>query len=194
VRSGGARLDFRGVQSLATERLLLRAPEYGDLDDLFELYADEQVWRDDPMSRQTTRAQTADMIDRWRSGWSRDGLGMWVARDPATRSLVGVGGAFVRYDVAWNLGYRLRHDYWGQGFAQEISRAAFDASSELRPDLPMTAYLVEGNVRSQRATERTGLHLVWRGPDVGNPNPRAIRLLYSDRQLAASIVRVLIED
>jgi RimJ/RimL family protein N-acetyltransferase len=119
---------------------------------------------------------------------------MWVARgaEPATQGrLIGVGGTFVRYGVAWNLGFRLSPACWGQGYAQEISRAAFRAARHVRPDLPMTAYLLEGNVRSQRATERTGLRRVWRGPDAGNPDPQAVRLLYADRDLPPALIRTL---
>ncbi|MDP9395948.1 MAG: hypothetical protein M3Q27_17515 [Actinomycetota bacterium] len=61
----------------------------------------------------------------------------------------------------------------------------------LRPDLPVTAYLLEGNDRSRRTTERTGLRLVWRGPDAGNPDPCAVGLLYADRPLPRHVVDVL---
>jgi len=78
--------------------------------------------------------------------------------------------------------------FWGQGYAQEIIVAAVAAAHQLRPDLPMTAYLLEGNTRSQRATERAGLHLIWRGPDAGNPDPTAERLLYANRGLPPDVV------
>jgi len=60
--------------------------------------------------------------------------------------------------------------------------------------LPLTAYLLEGNSRSQRAIERAGLHPVWRGPDAGNPDPGAVRLLYADRELTPSLVAALTEE
>jgi RimJ/RimL family protein N-acetyltransferase len=177
----------------ATERLLLAVPEEGDLGELHELYADPRVWRDDPLTRHDQLRQTAGMIGRWRAAWERDGLGMWVARDAGTGRLVGVGGTFVRYGVAWNLGFRLSPAFWGQGYAQEIIRAAVAAARQVRAGLPLTAYLLEGNVRSQRATERAGLHQVWRGPDAGNPDPTAVRLLYADRDLTPAVVRTLTE-
>ncbi|MFK3979547.1 GNAT family N-acetyltransferase [Micromonospora sp. NPDC050397] len=187
--------DAAGVfDNHRTARLTLTVPERDDLAELYRLYADPQVWRDDPVSRHVDRDQTKAMIDRWRSTWSRDGLGMWVARgtEPATRGrLVGIGGCFVRQGVAWNLGFRLSPAFWGQGYAQEIIRAAVAAAREARTELPLTAYLLEGNSRSQRATERAGLRLVWRGPDAGNPDPDAIRLLYADRDLPPATVKAL---
>jgi hypothetical protein len=73
-------------------------------------------------------------------------------------------------------------------------RALFGASPAERlvlrvPELPVTAYLLDGNERSRRAVERTGLSRIWRGPDAGNPDATAIRLLYSDQPLASAWLR-----
>lgn len=69
--------------------------------------------------------------------------------------------------------------------------AAIAAARDRRADLPMTAYVLESNERSRRAVERTGLRLIWRGADAGNPDPSAVRLLYSDRQLPDETVTAL---
>lgn len=61
----------------------------------------------------------------------------------------------------------------------------------MRADLPVTAYLLEHNVGSRRAAERAGLTLVWRGPDAGNPDPAAVRLVYADRDLDPATVQAL---
>ncbi|RKR87030.1 RimJ/RimL family protein N-acetyltransferase [Micromonospora pisi] len=192
------RTDIPGAAGThGTERLVLTVPEHGDLTELYRLYADPQVWRDDPISRHTTVDQTESMIDRWRAAWLRDGLGIWVARgtEPSAQGqLVGIGGCFVRHGVAWNLGFRLSPTFWGQGYAQEIIRAAVGAARATRTDLPLTAYLLEGNTRSRRTTERAGLRLVWRGPDAGNPDPHAVRLLYADQDLSPALVKTLTDD
>jgi RimJ/RimL family protein N-acetyltransferase len=179
-----------------TRRLTLRVPTRADVPEIFELYADPQVWGPDPLSRHDSVTQTERMIDNWRAAWRRDGLGMWVARgaEPGSEdALVGIGGCFVRYGVAWNLGFRLVPRFWGRGYAQEISAAAIAGALGRRPELPMTAYLLAGNERSQRATERAGLRLVWRGPDAGNPDLHAVRLLFADRDLSPEVVQALTE-
>ncbi|MEV4628335.1 GNAT family N-acetyltransferase [Micromonospora sp. NPDC049523] len=192
------RIDAPGAGSNpTTDRLVLAVPQPSDLAEIHELYADPQVWRADPISRQSRMEQTTTMVEHWLAAWQRDGLSMWVARstEPATEGrLVGIGGCFVRYGVAWNLGFRLHPTFWGQGYAQEIIRAAVAAARDVRPDLPLTAYLLEGNTRSQRTTERAGLRQVWRGPDAGNPDPHAIRLLYADRDLSPALVQTLTEN
>jgi RimJ/RimL family protein N-acetyltransferase len=172
-----------------TQRLSLRVPEQDDLERLFALYSDPRVWGPDPLSRHDDPAQTERMIGNWRAAWDRDGLGMWTAW--AGDEFVGIGGCFVRDGVAWNLGFRLRPACWGRGYAQEISAAAIAEARGRRADLPVTAYLLEGNDQSLRAVERTGLSRVWRGPDAGNPDPAAIRLLYSDRPLSTDVLNAL---
>ncbi|MFB9363963.1 GNAT family N-acetyltransferase [Actinoplanes nipponensis] len=175
----------------STERLLLRVPVPADLERLFGLYSDPQVWAPDPLSRHEDPAQTRRMIGAWRAAWERDGLGMWTAWNGD--EFVGIGGCFVRYGVAWNLGFRLRPACWRRGYAQELSAAASAAARRRRPELAVTAYLLEGNDRSLRAVERTGLSRVWRGPDAGNPDAGAVRLLYSDQPLDPAVLTALTE-
>jgi RimJ/RimL family protein N-acetyltransferase len=176
--------------AVATARLLLRKPGPEDLADLFALYSDPLVWGPDPVSRHDTVAQTEAMLGNWLAAWERDGLGMWICH-LADGTFVGIGGCAVRQGVAWNLGFRLVPRFWGQGYAQEVSVAALAAARERRPDLPLTAYVVENNERSRRSVERLGLELVWRGPDAGNSDPDAVRLVFSDRPLSVETTRVL---
>jgi RimJ/RimL family protein N-acetyltransferase len=179
------------VTETTTQRLALSVPAPADVAELHEMYADRRVWRDDPITRHVAIEQTEGMVEHWRAGWRRNGFGFWMARGTQQGNageFVGIGGCSLRYGVAWNLGYRLSPLFWGQGYAQEINTAALAAARRLRPDLPMTAYLLEGNVRSQRTTERAGLHLIWRGPDAGNPDPSAVRLLYADSDLSPDVI------
>ena len=115
------------------QRLDLHVPEQADLERLFDLYSDPQVWGPDPLTRHHDRAQTERMIGNWRAAWNRDGLGMCTAWDGD--EFVGIGGCFVRYDLAWNLGFRLRPACWGRGYAQEISRAAILAARQRRVEM-----------------------------------------------------------
>jgi hypothetical protein len=63
-----------------------------------------------------------------------------------------------------------------------------DAAHTVDPDRPVVAYLLEHNVQSRGRAERAGLSLVWRGPDTGNPDPDAVRLVYADRPLPDDVL------
>jgi RimJ/RimL family protein N-acetyltransferase len=173
-----------------TARLVLTRPTADDVEDVFRLYCDPAVWEHLPSRRHTHRGTTEELLAHVEESWQVIGLGSWIARDDEGR-LVGTGGCDLRLGLAWNLGYRLARDAWGQGFAQEIIRAAVAATQEVRADMAVTAYLLEHNVRSRAAAERAGLELVWTGPDAGNPDRDAVRLLYADRPLSRIVLREL---
>jgi RimJ/RimL family protein N-acetyltransferase len=185
-------------EHLRTGRLRLNAVTRDDLGQVHELHADPQVWRHFPAGRHGTRERTAEYIAQIERDWAADGLGYWAARPaghphevPAGGTLIGVGGCAVRHKAVWNLYYRLAPAAQGRGFAAEIAAAACDAAASLRPDLPVVAFLLEHNRGSKATAERVGLQLAWRGPDIGNPDATAIRLIYANRPLADDVIKIL---
>jgi RimJ/RimL family protein N-acetyltransferase len=74
-----------------------------------------------------------------------------------------------------------------------MGRAALVAAHDLAPDRPVLAYLLEHNLASRRTAEKLGMGLVWRGPDAGNPDPDAVRLVFGDREPTGSLVAVIEE-
>ena len=187
-------MEFRHVQ---TARLRLDAVVPADLDGHFTLMSDPGVWEHLPAGRHTTRERTAEAIEHSVGHWHRDGLGYWTARllvDLAGTPLragdmVGTGGCALRVGTAWwNLYYRLTPPAWGHGLAAELVTAALDAAHAVDPARPVVAYLLEHNVESRARAEKAGLSLAWRGPDAGNPDPGAVRLVYADRPVRGDLL------
>ena len=187
-------MDCRHV---VTPRLQLDAVVQSDLDDHFLLHSDPGSWAHLPSGRHIDPAKTADAIRQTVGHWERDGLGYWTARlredlpeaGLTAGTMVGTGGCAVRVGTTWwNLYYRLTPRAWGLGLAAEMVTASLDAAHSVDPDRPVIAYLVEHNVQSRGRAERSGLTLMWRGPDAGNPDPDAVRLVYADRPLSADVL------
>src|SRR5699024_337046 len=132
---------------------------------------------------------TAIMVRGWIQGWERDGLAAWMVREADTGALVGHAGCSVNYESFWNLGYRFGHDYHGRGYATSVSTAAVEAAQHTNPAMPVVAYMLEHNTASARVAQKVGLTLQHRGPDAGNPDPDAIRLVYADRALTPKQLR-----
>ena len=101
----------------------------------------------------------------------------------ATGEIIGYGGCSLLHDRLWNLGYRIDADHHGHGYATELAREARAAAEGTAPELTVIAYLVEHNHASAGVAKKVGLTLVDRGPDTGNPDPNAIRVVYSSRNL-----------
>jgi RimJ/RimL family protein N-acetyltransferase len=161
-----------------------------DLDDMYALHADPLVWAHLPSGRHTSPAQTAELLAVQQRAWASEGLGYWSVRT-ADGTPIGIGGAVRHEGPVWNLYYRLTPKTWGQGYAGEIVHAARAAATSVDPDRPVTAFMLEHNTASARVASRAGLTQVWRGPDSGNPDPAAIRLVYADRPLTTACLEAI---
>lgn len=189
-------------REILTDRLRLSLPEPDDLDAMFAIYSDPRVWTHFPSLRPTEPERIAAMLGRWADSWRIHGLGSWIVRLRETGEVIGNGGCTMlgaagavaegaggagvgpeRAARVWNLGYRLSADHHGHGYATEVSRAALAAVAQVAPEVPVIAFLVEHNRASAAVAEKVGLRLVHRAPDVGNPDPAVMRLVYADRAL-----------
>ncbi|MDC7121116.1 GNAT family N-acetyltransferase [Cellulomonas fimi] len=180
--------DLRHVR---TARLRLDAVRVDDSEAVFALNADARLWEHLPSGRHTSVDQTRTQLERYATAWDDDGLGYWTARDREDDRVVGIGGVTLREGTVWNVYYRFAVEAQGRGLAHELASAALDAARAVRPDVPVVAYLLEHNTASRRLAERLGLTLVWRGPDVGNPDPDAVRLVLADRPLDEDALAVM---
>lgn len=182
---------------MQTPRLLLDAVVPADLDEHYALMSDPDVWRHLPSGRHTSPERTGAGIEHSVGHWARDGLGYWTARLRAdlagtplrSGEVVGTGGCALRVGTTWwNLYYRFTPPAWGRGLAAELVTAALDAARTVDHDRPVVAVLLEHNAESRGRAERSGLSVVWRGPDAGNPDPEAVRLVHADRPLPADLL------
>ncbi len=177
-------LDSR-IPEDATQRLNLYRPTADDAPGLYAILSDPRVWDHYPSLRNTAISQTAATLERWTRSWAEDGIGTWIVRERGTNTIAGYGGLSSLGGVAWNLGYRLAPCAQGKGLATELGRQALERARVLNDGRPVIAYLLEENVASRAVAEKLGLHLVGWGPDAGNPDPSAVRLVFASRPLTA---------
>jgi len=172
--------------------ITLRVPTVADTDRVHDLYRDPAVWRHAPHGRHVAPDTTRRMLDRWISDWKNHGIGSWLVEDTATGGLLGNAGCSLRNGAHWNLGYRFAPAAQGRGIATRVARLALAAAWEKDARIPRVASILEHNEASVAVAVRAGLALQFRGPDVGNPDPSAVRLLYADRPLDPAKVRLIL--
>src|SRR6476646_3912184 len=137
---------------LETRRLLLRPISLDDLDEFVALHADPEVTT---FIYAFDRAEAEERLRRDEREWEERGHGV----------LAGDSGRFLgraglkhwpQFDET-ELGWVLRRDAWGHGYATEAMRACIEwGFSEF--DVPyLTAMVNAANVRSIRVAERLGL-------------------------------------
>ena len=77
-----------------------------------------------------------------------------------------IGSARISYHKdtdSWSIGYNIRADMWGNGYAAEAMEAMIDRISEERKIRAITGEFVAANDRSRRVMEKLGMHYLKDG-------------------------------
>jgi ribosomal-protein-alanine N-acetyltransferase len=152
---------------LETERLLLREFFPNDVDALALVLSDHETMRFYPAA--LDRAGVAAWIERNRRRYTDAGHGLWAMVLKSSGEVVGDCG-LSRQTVDGTdeieIGYHVRRDLWGQGYAPEAARACQGYGfARLGADRLISLIRPE-NLPSRRVAEKTGLSLwkevIWR--------------------------------
>lgn len=148
-------------RELETERLALTAWSRDDAEALVVINADAEVMR---YLRAADRAESLAQSERFAAHWEEHGYGLWALRPRAGGDLLGFAGLSIPYHFppvlpAVEVGWRLRRDAWGHGYATEAARAALaHGFADLGLD-EIVSLVHEGNVRSRAVAGRLGLRI-----------------------------------
>ena len=153
---------------LETRRLILRQFVAGDADALARVLSDPEAMRYYPAPYD--RAGVEQWIGRNRQRYREDGVALWAMVLKSSGELIGdcgITGQDVEGEHLFEIGYHLRRDQWGQGFATEAAVACRDwAFANLKVDRVISLIRPE-NVPSRRVAERNGMtpwkEVEWRG-------------------------------
>lgn len=141
--------------------------EMGDLDEFVALHADPEVTQ---FIRPLDQAAAEERLRRDEDEWTKRGHGLLAVLDRKNGAFLGRCGLkhWPQFDET-ELGWVLRRDSWGQGYATEAGRACIAwGFSEF--EVPyLTAMINSGNVRSVRVAERLGLTPVREDVLLGDP-------------------------
>jgi RimJ/RimL family protein N-acetyltransferase len=135
--------------------LLLRPLTTADLDDVVELHAAPEVAR---TMGTFDRSAALARLERNEDEWAERGHGLVSIRERASGRFVGRTGLkywpqFGETEVGWVL----RPDAWGHGFATEAGRVCLDWGFRALEVPYLTAMIVPDNDRSIRVAERLGM-------------------------------------
>jgi RimJ/RimL family protein N-acetyltransferase len=150
--------DTARVDRLETARLVVRPFELADVDAMAEVLGDPVSMRfyQHPFSREETRG----WIERNRTRFERDGLGLWAITLREGGEVVGDCGAVwqeVDGAVELELGWHLHPDHQGRGYATEAALAWREhAFATARRDR-LVSLILEANAPSRRVAERVGM-------------------------------------
>lgn len=148
---------MRRLLPAPTARLRFREMVDSDLDDLGGMLGDAETMRFYPAPK--TRAETAEWISRMQGRYRSDGHGLWVIETHTGEFIGDCGITWQSYnDVpVREVGYHVRRDRQGAGYATEAARACLElVRAELAPTL-LTAIIHPDNDASRRVAEHLGM-------------------------------------
>jgi RimJ/RimL family protein N-acetyltransferase len=146
--------------TLRTERLLLRRWRDDDRAPFAALNADPVVMEHLPAVIAPDESDT--FVDRLEVEFDDVGFGLWAVEVVGGAPFIGYVGLHrapesVPFAPAVEVGWRLAHEHWGNGYATEGARAAIDFGfREARLD-EIVSFTVPANVRSWHVMERLGM-------------------------------------
>ncbi len=156
---------------LETERLILRYLTADDVDAIFAVIGDPETMKFYPQT--FTREDAVEWIERNRRRYANDGYGLWAIVLKSDGEVIGDCG--LSWQAADNesvleLGYHLRRDHWGHGYATEAARACMEYAFRVLATGRLVSLIRQENVPSRRVAERNGMWVERQVMHVGLPH------------------------
>jgi len=152
---------------IETERLILRTPEADDLDEVVRVFSDDGAMQYSFGKRD--RAESTVWLEQTRE-ISVEGMGAFGVFERGGEEMVGVcilKDQEVDGDFLPEIGYRIKTDHQGKGYATEAARALrVHAFETIGLDF-VVSLIVSENEPSQRVAVKNGMTRVRRGTFKG---------------------------
>jgi RimJ/RimL family protein N-acetyltransferase len=147
--------------------LLLRRFSLEDLDDFAALHADPEVTR---FVRPLNRDEAEARLHKDEVEWQERGHGMLAVHDRETGAFLGRAGLkhWPQFDET-ELGWVLRREAWGHGYATEAARGCVEWGFSDFDTPYLTAMISPGNARSVRVAGRLGMSPIREDELLGEP-------------------------
>ena len=172
---------------ITTARLRLRRWDEADIDPFMAALNTPGVMR--WLGGVQDRDYYAKAASRMHAHQAAHGHCFWIVERSEDGAIFGFCGAKrvdlpgIAIDGAIELGWRLREDAWGQGYAREAAIATRDWCWEHLADQRLFAMTVVDNLASQKLMHRIGMHRVpdfdFAHPDFAVDHPLSAHIVYA---------------
>lgn len=150
---------FAQLPLISSGTVLLRRIVESDLDALYEIYKNPNVFTFIPGSAKKSKEAVRNMIGHFERDFRKKKMiFLGVCRSEQPDELIGTAEIF-QYDSKVNkavIGYRFCESCWGQGLATETVRALTGYLFETVGLNRLEAYVMPQNLASQRVLEKNG--------------------------------------
>lgn len=142
---------------IVTDKVILRKIVETDIEGLFEIYNNENVFTYIPGDIKKNKATVQNMIGHFERDFNkRKVIFLGICLTEAPNEIVGVAEMF-EYDAKVNMisiGYRLSERYWGKGIATQAVRAMVDYLFNTIGINRIQAFVMPANEKSQKVLQK----------------------------------------
>ena len=158
---------------IETARLILRDWREEDVEPFLRHTNTPAVmrWLGGVLPEDKAKARLRDRLMRWQQ---ERGFTFWIVERKRDKEVLGFCGLKLADDEGspvegeYEIGWRLREDAWGQGYAKEAAAASLDFAFRRLGAARVVALTVEGNAASWGLMKRLGME---RRPDLDYAGP-----------------------
>jgi ribosomal-protein-alanine N-acetyltransferase len=145
---------------LETDRLIMRRWRAEDRVPFAAMNADARVMEHFPAP--LSAAESDALVTRIEAAFDEHGYGLWALERRADGSFLGFTGLLdvgfaAPFAPALEVGWRLAHDAWGQGYASEAARASLAYAFDVVGVAEVVSFTARSNPRSQSVMRRIGM-------------------------------------
>jgi len=141
--------------SLKTERLVLRAPEAQDADQITAgIGVKEVAWNLGRAPYPYARSDAVSFIERASANWLEDKAYVFLAHY-SDEGVIGCVGLDRHGEDIWEIGYWIGQSWWGRGFVTEAAQAAIDWAVSIGLSRFVSGHFVD-NPASGKVLEKLG--------------------------------------
>jgi RimJ/RimL family protein N-acetyltransferase len=156
------------MQTLQSERLVLRMFGESDLDAYAEMCGDADVMRYLGDGHTLTRAEAWRHMAFVIGHWHLRGFGLWAVEERRTGQLAGRVGCW--HPEGWpgfEVGWALRRRFWGKGYATEAALQAIDFAFNQLGQERVISLIQPENGNSVAVATRLGMSLLGEADIMG---------------------------
>ena len=162
---------------IVTDEITLRKILDSDLDNLFEIYSNENLFKHSPVMLKKNKNTVANMIGHFeRDFHKRKSIFLGICLNGEPNNIVGIAEMF-DYSNEVNMitiGYRLNNKFWSKGIATKTVKAMKDYIFNHIGINRIQAFVMPENIKSQNVLQRNGFNkegiirqgYAWKGHGV----------------------------
>lgn len=145
------------IPKIVTKRLILRGYEEDDLDAFTDMYGNPDVMRYIGSGQTSNRSESWRLMAVMLGHWHLRGYGSWAVEERTSGAMIGRVGCW--HPEGWpgfEIGWMIRREFWGKGFATEASSVAMEFAFEELEQPHVISIIQPENAASRRVAEKLG--------------------------------------